>query len=140
EHEVVYKSGIKFPETITRRFSSLAGTLEVLEREFEALRLQRNELIAQFASLGREGRGLDESLDAAKLLGLLEVFRPDGLSWRHAADSGTPFPPRIESVCVEALRETGISTGRQFKDHLRAKAFLRVLSRYAAQAHTSPTQ
>src|SRR5439155_19155749 len=37
EHEVVYKSGVAYPQSFKRAFSALAGTLEILDKQFESL-------------------------------------------------------------------------------------------------------
>jgi len=37
EHDIRYKSASTIPETISRRFMTLAGLLEIADREFEAI-------------------------------------------------------------------------------------------------------
>jgi ppGpp synthetase/RelA/SpoT-type nucleotidyltranferase len=50
EHEVVYKSGIKHTCDTTRRFAALAGTLELLDGEFLALRKEHDLLVEKYKS------------------------------------------------------------------------------------------
>ena len=140
EHQVVYKAGIDFPASIRRRFSAIAGTLEILEKEFQALRLQRDELIERYALEARGEQGYLEHLDAARLLGILEVLRPDGLSWRLSGGSGSPFPPRIEARCVMALRHVGVETGQDLRTWLDSGRFNRVAASYAAAEGKVPSQ
>jgi hypothetical protein len=100
--------------------------------------MHRSQLIEDYVTRFRNGQGLDETLDAAKLLALLEVTRPGGLSWREAVRLGTPFPPRIEKVCVAALRGVGIGTCRELKDQLDSRRFLRIASGFAALEAGNP--
>lgn len=140
EHEVVYKAGLTSGGEERRRFSAIAGTLELLEKEFSALREYRNEIIECYVSQIRQGASLTVELDAPWLLATLEVFRPDGLSWRAAEVAGLPFPPRIESECVQALAEVGILTTQDLRTELEAADFQDVLARYAVATGTVPSQ
>src|SRR5207245_894550 len=45
EHEIRYKSGVDYPPPALRRLSSLAGVLEMLDREFVLLRRERTRLV-----------------------------------------------------------------------------------------------
>lgn len=132
EHEIVYKSGIKHSDDTKRLFSSLAGALSILDREFLSLRGIRAGLIEEHRARYVSGEDLDSPLDAARLLGLLEARRPRGLSWREAEDRGTPFPPRIESVCVDALAMIGVETGRQLDDVLKGSRFKRLIANFSS--------
>jgi hypothetical protein len=51
EHEVVYKSGVDFPDEVKRRFARLAGSLELLDNEFLALREARESLIERYCAI-----------------------------------------------------------------------------------------
>ena len=104
EHEIVYKSGIKYPDGILRQFAALAGTLKILDSEFLSLRTARVRLLEEYRERYSRLRDGKEPLDAARLLGFLEARWPDGLSWRTAAASGHAFPMHIEASCVDALK------------------------------------
>lgn len=123
EHELVYKSGIVFPEAVRRRFNALAGAAEVLDQQFLVLRDERSSLIDRYRETYAAGNELDVTLDAARLLGFLEAERPSGRSWRTAESLGFPFPPRIESTCVEVLDACEVRTATDFRTVLGTKAF-----------------
>jgi putative GTP pyrophosphokinase len=130
EHEVVYKSGIKYAPTTRRRFASLAGALEILGREFLALRAEKQELIGlQKASL--EKRITPKApLDVINLSAFLEIQRPHGQ--RFSNTDGVPTG--IESLCVDALRRSGIKTLGQFRRFLKSTKLNRQIQRYASNS------
>jgi ppGpp synthetase/RelA/SpoT-type nucleotidyltranferase len=132
EHEVVYKSGIKFPPEALRQFAALAGTLEILDGEFLTLRAVRSRLIELYRD--RYARRLDanEELDAARLLGLLEACYPDGISWRRATDSGFPFPMHMEACCVDALRAVGLKTALALRSAMTQARYRSAIRNFAA--------
>jgi ppGpp synthetase/RelA/SpoT-type nucleotidyltranferase len=137
EHEIVYKSGILHVEEFKRRFSAVAGTLEVLEYEFLRLKAERESLIEkhiQSYSMGRE-KGVE--LDAVRLIALLEVAFPEGKGWRKAFRVGSPFAVRTEKTCVDALRAVGIETGTQLLQLFRRVGFQNRLETYASNASIS---
>src|SRR2546426_985006 len=45
EHEIVYKAGVNYSPSVLRRFAALAGSLELLDREFRSLCAARIDLI-----------------------------------------------------------------------------------------------
>ena len=51
EHDIVYKSPVKIPFRVRRRFACLAGLLEIADREFESLR--QDEMAVRQAIQGR---------------------------------------------------------------------------------------
>ncbi len=139
EHEIVYKSGIKQPNTVLRRFASLAGSLELFDSEFLSLREQRKELIESYRNLYARKQGRRVSFDVARLLGFLEASRP-GLSWRQAEDEGRPFLPGLEVSCVEALKTAGIGTPASLKKVFSSSRFRYATSTFAASQGISPTE
>lgn len=134
EHEVVYKSGIKYPILVKRRFARMAGAIEMLEDEFIALRDQQRELVSLYKA--RYEKGLDgaSEIDSVRLIALLECERPTALGWRAAAENGAPFPPHIENRCVKAIRKTGIKSGQTLTTSLRSKD-LKAAERLFMQEH-----
>ena len=92
EHEVVFKSEVAFDPSVTRRFSAIAGTLEILGNEFISLKEERNTLIEKWKRKYEKGLLQKRSFDAARLLAFLEFSYPTGLSWRDAEKGGTHSP------------------------------------------------
>jgi len=131
EHEVVYKSGVTQPKATLRRFASLAGTIELLDNEFLALREERNALIDAYLDLYRRKQYDRHPFDVARLLGFLEAVRP-GRSWRQAKAEGTPFQAGLEVSCVDALKAAGLGTPASLHRMFRSRRFKYILHTFAA--------
>lgn len=137
EHRVVYKSGVEYPAHVRRQFAAAAGALEMLDREFYAMKLERDRLIEKYKVDFGNKIGLKEKLDSARLLAVLEMKRPHGLSWRQASEQGKPFPHQIEAACVEALAATRINTPAALVAALKSSTFQSSCRRFAAHAGIS---
>jgi ppGpp synthetase/RelA/SpoT-type nucleotidyltranferase len=131
EHEVVYKSKILYPDSIKRSFAMLAGVLELLDNQFEALRVQRELIIESYLTPYSNGQEGNTPLDSARLLAFFECHFPEGLSWRKAAADGKPFPARIETRCLQAFSLAGVNSANQLKSAVRAARFKRALKLFA---------
>jgi ppGpp synthetase/RelA/SpoT-type nucleotidyltranferase len=134
DHEIIYKSGISYPKQELRRFASIAGALEILEREFYSLKSIRYDLINKYRDIYSSAKELKRKLDPARLLGLLEHIFPDGQSWRRAEEAGEPFPQNIEVSCLDALKEVGINTAQKLIKNIGRKKIKNTMERYAANA------
>jgi len=132
EHEIVYKSGVEYPDDILRRFAAIAGTLELIEKEFLELRKEKHNLVEKHRQRYEGKMDAGEELDTARLLGLLESKWPKNLSWRRAEEIGKPFPPKLEERCVIALSKAGITNAGKLLRVFRARSFLRVLRAFAS--------
>ena len=55
EHDIQYKSSITTPESVRRRFMSLAGLLEIADREFQAIQDEDNSLKQRARTSVEEG-------------------------------------------------------------------------------------
>ncbi len=140
EHEIVYKSAIRFPEEIKRRFARLAGALEILESEFVALRNERSRLIDTYVEAFHKGTKLKrDTLDSAKLIAMLEVERPNRLGWRSAPAEGVGFPHGIEAICTEALNTAGIKTSSALRHALRSQSVKSAETNFSTFALQAPT-
>jgi putative GTP pyrophosphokinase len=125
EHEVVYKSGIKYPKTIKRRFARLAGTIELLEDEFLNLKREQWKLIQMYVARFKAGQDLNTKMDSARLIALLESDRPGALGWRKAAREGRPFKKHNEVTCTRALEAAGIKSAMSLREVLQSAGFRR---------------
>jgi ppGpp synthetase/RelA/SpoT-type nucleotidyltranferase len=137
EHEVVYKSGIKYPAHIKRRFARIAGAIEMIEDEFVALRDHQQQLIEDYKGRYESGQDGTVEIDSVRLIALLECERPASQGWRAAAQSGKPFPPHIDNRCVKALKRAGVRTGQVLKMILRSKELKSVEKLYAREHRIS---
>jgi ppGpp synthetase/RelA/SpoT-type nucleotidyltranferase len=138
EHEIVYKSGINYPEDVLRRFAAIAGTLELIEKEFRGLRGERKILIDRYRDDYHSGRKKTGPLDTARLLGLMEAEWPKNPSWRGAELEGKPFPAKIENRCIAALKKLGLCRVEVLRRRFRSAPFKRALRKFAALEPLNP--
>jgi ppGpp synthetase/RelA/SpoT-type nucleotidyltranferase len=131
EHEIVYKSGTKQPADVTRRFASLAGTLELLDGEFLSLRQENDSLVLRYRELYKNGEDQRKPFDVARLLGFLEATRR-GMSWRQAAADGHPFAAGLDVSCVEALRAVGLGTPTSLSAMFSSRRYRYISRSFAA--------
>jgi ppGpp synthetase/RelA/SpoT-type nucleotidyltranferase len=137
EHEIVYKSGIAFPDETKRRFARLAGALEILESEFGALRSERWKLVDSYVAAFQKGtKILQDALDSAKLIAALEVERPHGVGWRSGADKAFPG---IEAVCAAALNSAGVKSSAAFRRLLRSTTLKTAENKFTSESLQVPT-
>ena len=135
EHEIRYKSGIKFPTESKRRFAAIAGALDILEREFVGLRGEQDELVFQYRDAYAGGRDGAINLDAARLAGLLEHVAPEAAGWRSSADvTGREFLLRSAATCVEALAKVGLTTAGALLTAFETPRYKRLRDSYAAES------
>lgn len=138
DHEITYKSGIRFPRKFTRRFAAIAGALDIIDREFIGLRDTTDKLVSSYRDGYASGSGRAAKLDAARLAGLLEHVAPGASDWRSSETmTGREFSLRDAAVCVEALARAGLSNARALLVVLRAPAYERLRDSYAALAGIS---
>jgi ppGpp synthetase/RelA/SpoT-type nucleotidyltranferase len=133
DHEVTYKSGILYPDEVIRRFAAIAGTLEIVGGAFYSFRDERNRLIETYRD--RYDKGLDKKkpFDSARLIGFMEALFPNRPGWRKMEENHTPFPPRIESTCVEALNACRLSTAKSLERLITSRQFTSAIRSYAAR-------
>jgi len=131
EHGVVYKSGAQLPPDLRRRFASLAGVLELLEHDFGAVRSETDGLVAAVVAEVREALSARLPLDVPRMLAVLELKYPNGLSFREARRTGEAFPPGIEQRLCLALQRTGIRSTATLFRALSARDIRTPLRRYA---------
>lgn len=73
EHDIRYKSTSTIPQTISRRFMTLAGLLEVADREFEAIQIEDASLRANARTLIEQGRLIEVEVTPDALRAYLNV-------------------------------------------------------------------
>lgn len=130
EHELVYKSGITFSSDTSREFAAVAGTLELLDREFERFRLTvMSESSRRFQQLRDEPAAWALPCDAASVIGTMECLAPDNPGWRTAA--GT-LPAKSAALAVEALVAAGLTTPQAIRLAFVTPRFKAALAAFAA--------
>ena len=73
EHDIRYKSTSTIPQAISRRFMTLAGLLEIADREFEAIQKEDASLRANARTLIEAGRLTEVELTSDALRSYLDV-------------------------------------------------------------------
>ena len=105
-----------------------------------ALRSERSTLVdsyvAEFKGRAKLPR---DTLDSAKLIALLEIERPHSVGWRSPSVEGKIFPPKIESVCTEALKSVGIKSSAALRAVLRSEAMKTAEKQFAELSLQVPT-
>lgn len=109
EHEVVYKSGISFPDSIKRRFFALAATLELVDEAFISLRNSERQLAVEYRRAFEAGVDGTARLDAVRLAAFLEAKFPTSPGWRDGV-AAKGVPRRLAARLMQALNLAGIST------------------------------
>lgn len=140
EHEVVYKSGIEYPDVVKRRFASLAGTLELLDSEFLNLRAERGQLIDMYCERYKRKEDDRKAFDVARLLGFLAAYRSEGQGWRSTANEGVPLGAGFEISCLDALKAVGLGTAASLRVLFRSSKFRYAVSAFASFEGIAPAQ
>jgi ppGpp synthetase/RelA/SpoT-type nucleotidyltranferase len=138
EHEIIYKSGIRYPESVRRRFKALAASLEVLEDAFAALKTERNSLLKKYTAEYAANLGMDQRFDVARMQAFLQLKRPNGVSWAAAEHAGTPFPHGSAAAAVEALHAASLDTARKLSAVMQNKRFRGAIVKFASIESIAP--
>ena len=117
EHDIQYKSVDAIPRTLRRRFLSLAGLLEIADREFEAIQEEDRQLqtrtveSVQKGDLGAleiTGKSLKAFLD--KAIGSDKRLNQWSYDWTASLVRQLGFQTLAEvSACIEGLDDDSIS-------------------------------
>ena len=87
EHDIQYKTSITTPDTIRRRFMSLAGLLEIADREFQAIQDEDKELKHRARTSVEQGTLNEVEITADALRSYLDrKVGPDGRSTDFSYD------------------------------------------------------
>jgi ppGpp synthetase/RelA/SpoT-type nucleotidyltranferase len=130
EHEIAYKSAIDFPKEEARLLASVAGTLEILDREFRQLRSIRARVVdTQRRRLARK-QGLTENLDAARMIAAVSMLYPESPT----------VTPGSERLLLIALNEIGVRTSQQILAVIRKSKFRSELREYAVEKGLAPAR
>ena len=131
EHEIVFKSGIEHSDAVVRKFAAIAGTLEMLGKEFQSLRHERQKMIDVCKQRYADGLDMRRSFDSVSLLGFLENEYQANPSWRKSEETGQPFPAQIEATCVLALKDCGLGSAKSLRAFLKRRAYQRAVKSFA---------
>lgn len=128
EHDLIYKSGLVVSRENIRAFAAAAGTLELLDREFERLRSVANEEAQMRQEQIENGLGIADSLDAVGVIAILRVLAPHNPGF---LGSDTPLGSDA-SLINEALHAAGLSTVNAVRLAFGSERFKAATERFAA--------
>lgn len=130
EHDLGYKSEGSVPVEIRRRFSRLAGLLELADAEFRAIRDERNSYTRRVSSQIRIGLG-DLLLDSISLQAYVghsttvsRLDRDIALIFRGHLDANERVSPYYLDRILNALLPLGIGTIQELDNKLVSNAEL----------------
>ena len=128
EHEL-YKSGIEISKESSRDFAAIAGTLELLDREFERLRSVVLDLEVEVRQQQIEdGSGSAATLDTAGIIAILGVLAPSSPGFL-----GSNSLPRSGATLLnEAFRSAGLTTANAVKLAFESDRFKSAAEEFAA--------
>ena len=135
EHELRYKSGLSLPDDIKRRFSIIAGTLELVDNEFDNLADGLAALVFTYRDRYDAGEAIDEAFDGAHLMGYLLARRPD---LAPTGPKKLPLPFERASECVAVLAEAGVSSARDLDVLIDQEPFRALIRDYADRRGIEP--
>ena len=138
QHDTVYKSGIAFPDSFLRRLAAVAGALEIVDREFLALRNSQDQLITSHRqAYTSDVNQASEKLDTGRLIALMEVLQPEGEGWR-AKSGDSNFELTSAQTMLDCLSILQIVTSNDLLPALRNARYLSRLARYAELKNVPP--
>jgi hypothetical protein len=136
DHEVVYKSKVTFSDDVIRRFSSIAGALEMIDRELMSLRTERDIAIENAKTKLQANELIDSALDGGTLAATMEIIQPEGTGWRRIEEGEAPTPFAYLPLLIALLQGVGIGSPRDL--HRRLGKRLGLVHTYASLSRLAP--
>lgn len=136
EHELRYKSGVDLGDVLSRRFNSIAGTLEMVDREFSGIVGEVTAAIHRRAEAYAKSVTCDP-LDTVGLLAVLEAARPDSV---RLGPQALGLPLKESSSLARLLRSIGVADCQHLKTLFDSQPVLDVIRRYSDAQGLEPEQ
>jgi len=106
EHDIQYKSSATIPRDIKRRFMSLAGLLEIADREFQAIQDADRDLNERAETLISEGALNEVEITPTALKAYLDkAIGPDGRMSSFSYDWTARLLPRLGFTSLEQVEK-----------------------------------
>lgn len=136
DHELRYKSGIPFTPELDRRFNAVAGTLEMVDREFTAIVKELVSGVAELASQF-ERTGITETvIDTTVLLAILQLRRPGSPG---LGPGGVKLKLGVARDFVGQLSKAGIETASALETAIAAQPVRNAIHDYAVDRRITPS-
>jgi ppGpp synthetase/RelA/SpoT-type nucleotidyltranferase len=106
EHDIQYKSSYAVPKELARRFVTLAGLLEVADREFQSIQDRDEELRTEVSASIGAGQFTGVEVTATSLKAYLDRnFGPDGRMSQWSYEFATRIVKALGVMTIEELDE-----------------------------------
>ncbi|TNC16598.1 hypothetical protein FHE66_14565 [Georgenia sp. 311] len=128
EHSLRYKAGTGVPAELARRFDAVAGTLELVDREFNSIETDIVQSIHVKSQAYASGNGLEDELSSLQLLACLATCRP---TMKALGPHGLKLEMEDAFRLAKELSGVGVATVEQFLSALSEGATLQAIRDYA---------
>lgn len=135
DHELRYKSGIEFPPELDRRFNAVAGTLEMVDREFSAIVTELISGVDRISNLLEEDDVRHRELDTLGLLAILQRRRPEA---PKLGPGGVKLKLSAARDFVHFLGEVGITDVAALNEAILSQPVRNAVHDYAASRGIRP--
>ena len=136
-HDHLYKGALVYPDKVKRRFFAIAGSLELFDQEFSAIRAYRAQAHTDWLEAFRNGKRMAEKFDIAGLEAFFVHAFPNS-PWSDLPRQRPVYPQR-EVALMSCLQRAGLVTARDVRSVVRKRGFRRQLNTYASLLGTSPS-
>lgn len=133
EHSLRYKAGIQLPSDLSRRFDALAGTLELVDREFSAIEDALVKLVEQLVTKYQVDEELEQPLTPMALQAVMMAKRP---AMVRLGPKNLPVPMEQAYQMTKAALAAGFETVAMVAEGLRQQAFLQVVRDYVRETQS----
>lgn len=137
EHSHRYKGGESVPADIQRRFDALAGTLELVDREFDSISVSLARHVEILGDRYAGSSGLSDSVGALELLAAMRALRPD--AHPRGPDDLLMEIEDANSV-AQVLRATGVVSVGDVMSAGNDAAVLAIVGRYSEDHDLDPSR
>lgn len=128
EHSLRYKIGEGIPIDLARRFDALAGTLELVDREFTGIEAATVKLVRQKADRYRSLDDFHDALSTIQLLAALICKRP---AMKGLGPDNLPLPIEDAFKLAKVLVRCGIPDAGSLMQALDSNETAAIVRRYA---------
>ena len=128
QHQLFYKSGLVVSKENTRSLAAVAGTLELLDGEFERLRSVLENEVEIRRQLINDGLGSTATLDTAGVIAILDILAPHNPSFLGP----NALPTSGASILAEAFLVAGLTTVDDVEHAFKGERFISAAERFAS--------
>lgn len=135
EHSLRYKIGDGIPDSLSRRFDALAGTLELVDREFDAIEQDTLSLVDARAKDYASRVRRDDPLSTVQLLAALKYCRPE-MEMPKVSKIALPIEDAFRLSKI--LNKAGCANVATFIELIQSQSVLSIIRAYADSKGLDP--